>query len=334
MTLSSTNPFLTVYVVHSGYSVFLVVPIARRLYNYYRRRRSLSSGTDIDDVDDDDDDRMLPATPALLSRRMLAGAFVLTVLWTSSAVLWFISLHMTLVSVNNTLFQTSAVFVYALSVPILGERIRASKVISVLVSVAGLVLVIFYSADLNDNAGDDDQQQTAAGYIFLCISIALFAAYEVAIKKTLGAKGTIEDSLGLLGLVGIFTALFTWPGVFIESAIVAGGSEAFSELVDGGQVSLLLLNMGLDAVMNGALFGAIALVTPLFATMGLMLLIPTGIIVDALTLHVQWHPGAYAGTACIFLGFIILAASDILRAKTTKKKKKKTDSLLFAPHLV
>lgn len=117
MRLSDTQPMLCVYFVHSGYCVFIFVPlkgrilsklvalgwIAPRWHPSYEYPPPPSSG---DGATNDSDTTPPVAQPpmdmrVLWSRRMLVGSFLLAISWTIAAYLWFISLHMTLVSVNN-----------------------------------------------------------------------------------------------------------------------------------------------------------------------------------------------------------------------------------------
>ena len=156
-------------------------------------------------------------------------------------------------------------------------------------------------------------------------SVLLFALFEVCIKKGVGEVGGAADSLLLLGLLGAFTALTLWPGVFIEDALYvaslgANGSVVSSQevasllLVSWSDVTFLITNAALDAVFNGLLVLAIALVSPLFASMGSMLLIPTGIVVDSLSSSkTLWDAWTYAGSVLIVIGFIVLSLPPTIR---------------------
>jgi len=159
-------------------------------------------------------------------------------------------------------------------------------------------------------------------------SVLLFALFEVCIKKGVGELGGAADSLLLLGLLGASTALTLWPGVFIEDALYVasvGGTLANGSVVSPQEVASLLLvswsdvtflitNAALDAVFNGLLVLAIALVSPLFASMGSMLLIPTGIVVDSLSSSkTLWDAWTYAGSVLIVIGFIVLSLPPSIR---------------------
>ena len=234
-------------------------------------------------------------------------------------------------------FQSSAVFVYALSVPLLGESVTRLKVAAVVVSLAGLALVVAFSTDdhqegngssssSSSSSSSGNGENTWQGYALLAGSIFFFACYEVGIKMTLRRHGDIEESLALLGLVGVWTAMVFWPAVFIEATLLSGsGALGINTIISWDQVYLLLINTIMDAVINASLFAAIALVSPLFATMGLMLLIPVGIVVDALTLGVEWSAGAYVGTAAIVVGFGFLAHATI---KEQRRRGKEDDDEL------
>ena len=97
-------------------------------------------------------------------------------------------------------FQSSAVFVYALSVPLLGESVTRLKVAAVVVSLAGLALVVAFSADdhqegsgsssssgngssssssSSGSSSGNGENNTWQGYALLAGSIFFFACYEV-----------------------------------------------------------------------------------------------------------------------------------------------------------
>ena len=83
-----------------------------------------------------------PYTPLRLTPLLLWHSFLLSIVSAACAYIWYLSLHRTLVSVNNVLYQSSAVFVYLLSVPILAEPVTVAKVCSVLISAVGLAMVV------------------------------------------------------------------------------------------------------------------------------------------------------------------------------------------------
>eukprot|EP00947_MAST-08B_sp_MAST-8B-sp1_P005516 g5516.t1 len=250
-TLNAERPYLCTYVIHSMYSVFLVVPLIERWWVQSRQNRNKKKmkrrqasvarsdfsppvGGDVlttiaDAATSSPSSALLregssrtgstsstirtaaPPAAALtaaakkhfistLSLRSLGTVFFLSILSTSCAYVWYMSLHRTLVSVNNVLYQSSAIFVYLLSVPLLGEKVSVVRVCSVLVSIGGLALVVYCFVDAErrtegsggsgGSGGSSTLQDDALGYVFLMASVLISALFEVIFQKMLGDHGS------------------------------------------------------------------------------------------------------------------------------------------------
>jgi len=123
--------------------------------------------------------------------------------------LWYLSLRETSVALNNSLYQSQCIFVYVLSVCLLGEWITTRKSIAIIISLGGVFLISF-----GTNSGDGDVTNNLQGIISCLVSAFLFAIYEVTVKvveeKHHDKNYSLRDSMYFLGYCGIW-CLFTGP---------------------------------------------------------------------------------------------------------------------------
>ena len=128
--------------------------------------------------------------------------YLFPLMWLA-AYLWYVSLRQTRVSANNAIYQSQCVFVYIVSLFILGERFDIKKASVLSICVFGVVLVIF-TADRNAAAGGGGGgssgnssnitspssgpgkiviHETLWGYSALLLGVVAFAIYEVLFKR-------------------------------------------------------------------------------------------------------------------------------------------------------
>ena len=83
----------------------------------------------------------------VLPRQLLMLGLVMQAMCAFDQWTWFWSLHYTLVAANNAIYQSSAAFVFVISVLLLGERVTQAKVSAVVVCILGVILVSFAPTD-------------------------------------------------------------------------------------------------------------------------------------------------------------------------------------------
>ena len=94
----------------------------------------------------------------------------------------------------------------------------------------------------------------------------------------------LTTSLAMLGSIGLFTTLLQWPILFLLDAT---GAETFEPPGPAGVMGQLLANCGLDTLFNVLLLFGIGVTSPVFMSVGTMLVAPITVIVDALKPHAQ-----------------------------------------------
>ena len=90
----------------------------------------------------------------------------------------FYSLHLTVLSANNAIYQTTPIFVFLLSVCFLREEVRAYKILALVVCFTGVLFVSFFTQPQHLDNGEV-QRSELGGYILVLLSAVLFAMYEV-----------------------------------------------------------------------------------------------------------------------------------------------------------
>ena len=174
---------------------------------------------------------------------------------------WFISLNGMPVSANTAVYNTTPVFVFIISVPVLGEKVTLKKVLATACAVAGVAVV---ALDSNPPACPS----TASGefefapYAWCLLSVLLYSLYEVGVKKFLQSPAEtypVANSLLLLGTLGLVALLLFWP-MFLLLNSLDPTIDLYEELAwpKGGGLQLLLVNSALDMTFNLALILLIA----------------------------------------------------------------------------
>eukprot|EP00916_Digyalum_oweni_P019666 GHVL01032822.1.p1 GENE.GHVL01032822.1~~GHVL01032822.1.p1 ORF type:complete len:382 (-),score=70.51 GHVL01032822.1:68-1213(-) len=213
--------------------------------------------------------------------------------------LWYESLPLTSVSGNSAIYQSASCMVFMFSICILNEQIDIIKTTSVTICVTGVCFISFFPSK-DKSIGNTNP--SFIGYILCFISMILYALYEVLYKKWAVNDRDIYplcNAIRFLGLVGLSTTIFCAPPLLIVDML---NIEKFSMPRGDAIIQVLILGI-LDSVFNILLLMAIALSSPLFASIGCLLVLPVSLISDQI-LHSYRMPGpALMGVGLILAGF-------------------------------
>lgn len=161
---SWSKPWFATYVIHGGFGL-MIVPWA---FLYWRRRTgggpfAAASYADF----------------SVPIRQLLLLSFAIQLLSAFNGFSWYLSLPSTLVALNNTIYQASSAFVFVISVLAIGERVTARKVVAVVVCMAGVVVISFFSG----SGSSGPVKQTFMGYVWVVASTAGYSLYEVVYAR-------------------------------------------------------------------------------------------------------------------------------------------------------
>lgn len=140
--------------------------------------------------------------------------------------LWFVAnyltagcLQYTTVASSTILTSTSSIWTLVFGAMFHVEGFTARKLVGVLASLAGIVLIsmVDLSGNNDENRGKfphKTQGEIAIGDAMAFFSALMYGIYAVVMKKRIGNEERVNMPL-FFGLVGLFNVLFLWPGFII-----------------------------------------------------------------------------------------------------------------------
>jgi solute carrier family 35 protein F5 len=230
--------------------------------------------------------------------------------------LWFlanyfigVSLEYTTVASSTILTSTSSIFTLGFGVLAKVERFTIRKLLGVLASLAGIVLVS--SIDLAGDSADDDHRgsfplksftELAVGDVLAILAAIMYGIYSVFMKKRIADESVVNMPL-FFGLVGLINVIFLWPGFFI---LHWTGIERFEMLPTGKVAAIVVLNALASCVADLAWGYAVLMTSPIVVTVGLSMTIPLSLI-GQMVLNSQTASVLYwIGAIMVVLSFLFV----------------------------
>ncbi|KAH9784899.1 solute carrier family 35 member f5 [Citrus sinensis] len=202
---------------------------------------------------------------------------------------------------NTILSSTSSLFTFLVSLLFLGEKFTWVKLVSVLLCMAGTIIV-----SLGDSENSSSVSATASnpllGDILSLASAGLYAVYITLIRKKLpddDGKNGDASMAQFLGFLGLFNLI-----IFLPVALILHFTklEPFYKLTLK-QFGLIVGKGLLDNVLSDYLWAkAVLLTTATVATAGLTIQVPLAAVVDSLTGNAPKLLD-YLGAVAVIIGF-------------------------------
>lgn len=153
---------------------------------------------------------------------ILSTSFIATAL-TVAGGSWYLAVNMTTASDLTAIYNCSAFFAYAFSIPLLHDKLRFDKVFSVIVAIIGVLIVAYGDTGPANKSPDgtvgkpsEEASHRTLGNIIIGVGSILYGLYEVLYKKyacppegTSPGRGTIFANT-FASFLGIFTLLVLW----------------------------------------------------------------------------------------------------------------------------
>ncbi|KAJ7407400.1 Solute carrier family 35 member F5 [Willisornis vidua] len=178
----------------------------------------------------------------------------------------------TQVALVNILSSTSGLFTLILAAVFpsnSGDRFTLSKLLAVILSIGGVVLVNLSGSE--KSAGKD-----TIGSLWSLVGAMLYAVYIVMIKRKVDREDKLDIPM-FFGFVGLFNLLLLWPGFFL---LHYTGFEAF-EFPNKLIWMCIVINGLIGTVLSEFLWlWGCFLTSSLIGTLALSLTIPLSIIAD------------------------------------------------------
>ncbi|KAI1394455.1 uncharacterized protein F4822DRAFT_388254 [Hypoxylon trugodes] len=239
-------------------------------------------------------------------------AFITSAL-TIAGLSWYVAVNMTSPSDLTAIYNCSAFFAYAFSVPLLKEKLRVDKSIAVLIAIAG-VLIVAYGDSRGEGTGDEANTEASArflGNMIIGAGSVLYGLYEVMYKRwacppegTSATRGMIfANAFG--SCIGTFTLSVLWFPLPILHVL---GWETF-ELPTGEAAFYLFVSVIMNATFAGSFLVLISLTSPVLSSVAALLTIFIVAIADWLITGQSMSAAAIGGGCMIVVAFLMLSWS-------------------------
>jgi len=241
-------------------------------------------------------------------------AFV-TISLTVAGLSWYLAVSMTTPSDLTAIYNCSAFFAYAFSVPLLKERLRFDKSAAVAIAIVGVLVVAYGDGNASGSPDGLDGGKRLLGNLVIGVGSVLYGLYEVLYKRfacppegTSAGRGVIfANAFG--SMVGCFTLFVLWIPLPILHMF---GIETFA-LPTGQTAWLLFISVIMNMIFAGSFLVLISLTSPVLSSVAALLTIFTVAIVD-------WFlTGIPLSGAAIFGGLLIIGAFGMLSWSTWRE---------------
>lgn len=247
---------------------------------------------------------------------------LVTVSLTVAALSWYVAVSMTSPGDLTAIYNCSAFFAYAFSVPLLGERLRWDKAGAVAISIIGVLVVAYGDSGSTtpsnpqrppDGADvplvEPDPATRFAGNLIIGGGSVLYGLYEVLYKRLACPPDGCSPGRGVVfanffgSCIGAFTLLVLWIPIPI---LHWTGIEPF-EIPDAYTALLLGLSVVANAIFAGSFLVLISLTSPVLSSVAALLTIFIVAVVDWLLTGVPLGPSSLIGGAMIAVAFALLS---------------------------
>ena len=250
---------------------------------------------------------------------------------------WYLAVDLTTPSDLTAIYNCSAFFAYAFSIPLLGDKLRFDKVFAVLVAIAGVLVVAYGDTGESEGvggaavdaakAGKPEAKNRAVGNLVIGVGSVLYGLYEVLYKKKMcPPEGTspgrgMTFAMTVAGMIGCFTLTVLWiPLPFLHWS----GLEVF-ELPRGRAAWMLAISTLSNAIFSGSFLVLISLTSPVLSSVAALLTIFLVAITDWLL------PGGQSlSLAAIIGGLLIIGAFLLLSWSTFREMNEERRKRYFA----
>ncbi|KAG6001561.1 hypothetical protein E4U21_004079 [Claviceps maximensis] len=227
---------------------------------------------------------------------------------------WYIAVSLTTPSDLTAIYNCSAFFAYAFSVPILKEPLRTDKSISVLIAILGVLIVAYGdtggSTD-NDTAAATTAGSRFAGNLIIGIGSILYGLYEVLYKRYACPPDGVSPVRGTIfanvfgSCIGVFTLTVLWIPLPLLHWL---NIERF-EIPDPHTCRLILLAVLSNATFSGCFLVLISLTSPVLSSVAALLTIFIVAIADWFITGQPLSWAAIVGGSMIVVAFAALSWS-------------------------
>ncbi|KAJ4351399.1 uncharacterized protein N0V89_006741 [Didymosphaeria variabile] len=277
-------------------------------------------------------------------RYMLRMTAFITCALTVAGGSWYLAVNMTTASDLTAIYNCSAFFAYAFSIPLLHEKVRMNKVLAVAIAIFGVFIVAYgdttpakHGNKSGGGAGGEkappshEAENRAIGNMIIGIGSVLYGFYEVLYKRLACPPDGCSPNRGMVfantfgSLIGAFTLAVLWVPLPILHYM---GWEEF-ELPHGKQAWMMAISVFANATFSGSFLILISLTSPVLSSVAALLTIFIVAIVDQLLpppLNSPLTPAALVGGLLIIGAFCLLSWATYWEMDEERRMKLEVES--------
>lgn len=247
---------------------------------------------------------------------------------------WYVAVNMTSPSDLTAIYNCSAFFAYAFSVPLLKEKLRFDKSLAVLLAIVGVLVVAYGDAKPTKHTGHSGQNpqdpskepeeanNRLLGNLIIGVGSVLYGFYEVLYKKLACPPDGTSPGRGMIfantfgSLIGCFTLCVLWIPIPI---LHFTGLEPFA-LPRGEAAWMLLISVLANATFSGSFLVLISLTSPVLSSVAALLTIFIVAITDWFLTGEPLSFAAISGGILIIFAFGMLSWSTYREMQDEAKK--------------
>lgn len=253
---------------------------------------------------------------------ILKICFCLTIALTIAGSSWYIAINLTTTSDITAIYNCSAFFAYAFSVPLLHEAFRADKAFSVILAMLG-VFIVAYGGGTDNNEDDASKYpHRMFGNFIIGIGAILYGLYEVLYKKMACPPATVSPRRQAVfaNVVGSGIGLCTLSILWIALPILHFTKIEIFEFPRGKIFGLLVTSVLSNMLFSGGMLVLMSLTSPVLSSVAALLTIFIVAMVDWVLFSV---PVTFAG---LIGGLFIIIAFALLSYATWQELSAEDDS--------
>lgn len=238
------------------------------------------------------------------------------------SILWFLAnyftaacLEYTTVASSTILTSTSSIWTLLCGTFIGVEHFTIRKLVGVLASLAGIVLISTVDISGENNSDENrgsfpskTQGEIALGDALAFLSAVMYGFYAVLMKKRIEDESRVNMPL-FFGLVGLFNCVMLWPGLIL---LHVTGIETF-ELPPSFRVTAIVIINSTTSLVSDMCWAYAMLLTgsPLVVTVGLSMTIPCSLIGQMVINGQNSHWAYWIGAVVVLASFIFVNHEEV-----------------------
>ncbi|KAJ6143612.1 Drug/metabolite transporter [Penicillium samsonianum] len=316
------KPYCMLYMTHGSWSFLWLVQLGilrlqkRKLtWDAFWRRHILFIRTTAQMVESQEVHLSSRASNRSPIRYMLKTTAFVTTALTVAGGSWYVAVNMTTPSDLTAIYNCSAFFAYAFSIPLLNEKLRVDKVFSVAVATIGVMVVAYGDGPHKkvSKGGTDENgaQNRLLGNLVIGVGSILYGLYEVLYKRfACPPEGTSPGRVLWIPL-----PFLHWTGW-----------ETF-EWPTGEAAWMLLISVTANATFSGSFLVLISLTSPVLSSVAALLTIFLVALVDWFRTGNSLSMASIIGGVLITLAFFMLSYSTYREMNEERKKRLENDEL-------